>query len=61
MEHVEKKLNLTIVIFFVTMVAKITPSSKKLSSYVSGATGPELMILWPYKKSLKWDQYLSVL
>ena len=36
-----------------TMVANIQPSSEQISSYPSGATDPQLMILWPDKKSLK--------
>ena len=36
-----------------TMVANIQPSSKQMSSYPSGATDPQLMILWSDEKSLK--------
>ena len=43
------------------MVANIPFCSKKIFSYPSGATGPKLMILWPYKESLKLGQYLLVL
>ena len=61
-EHIEKKPNFPILTSLKsTMVANIQPSFKKVSSYPSEATGPKLMILWPYKKSLKWGQCLSVL
>ena len=62
-EYIEKKPNFPILtnlksqIFFInpsTMVANIQPSYKKVS-------GPKLMILWLYKKLLKWGQCLSVL
>ena len=32
------------------MVTNIQPSLTNIFSYPSGATGPKLIILWPYKK-----------
>ena len=34
---------------------------EKVFNYAPGATGPKLMMLWRYRKSLKWGEYLSVL
>ena len=42
------------------MVVNIQVSSKNISSYPSGTTGPKLMILLPYKKSLKWEIFVSI-
>ena len=42
------------------MVVNIQVSSKNISSYPFGTTGPKLMILLPYKKSLKWEIFVSI-
>ena len=59
MKYIKKKPNLIILTSLnpqilianikkkLTMVAKIQPSSKKISIYPSGATGPKPIILWP--------------
>ena len=41
-----------------TMEVNIQSSSKRISSYPSGATGPKLIILWSYRKLLRWSHYL---
>ena len=64
-KYIEKNANLTILtklsshIFFISHDSQHSTFFQK--NFLLALTGPKLMILWPYKKSLKISKCLSVL
>ena len=66
-EYIEKKPDFIILtslksqMFFINHGSLYSTLFQKVSSQPSEAISPKLIIVWPYKNSIKWGQCLSVL